>query len=91
MGSQEILEQALRLKPDERFTLIEVLLRNRISNLMPFGRMRRKKDSRPIGKDVWKRYRWRIYLGMQHEGIVLEIRPARIIGCRATTSLRTQG
>ncbi|QPK65656.1 addiction module protein [Methylomonas sp. LL1] len=28
MGSQEILEQALRLKPDERFTLIEVLLRS---------------------------------------------------------------
>jgi len=28
MGSQEILEQALRLKPDERFTLVEGLLRS---------------------------------------------------------------
>lgn len=28
MGSQEILEQALRLKPEERFTLIEGLLRS---------------------------------------------------------------
>jgi len=28
MGSQEILEQALRLKPDERFTVVEGLLRS---------------------------------------------------------------
>ena len=28
MGSQEILEQALRLKPDERFSLVEGLLRS---------------------------------------------------------------
>lgn len=28
MGSQEILEQALRLRPDERFTLVEGLLRS---------------------------------------------------------------
>lgn len=28
MGSQEILEQALRLKPEERFTLVEGLLRS---------------------------------------------------------------
>ncbi|MGY6274260.1 addiction module protein [Methylomonas sp. MgM2] len=28
MGSQEILEQALRLRPDERFALIEGLLRS---------------------------------------------------------------
>ena len=28
MGSQEILEQALRLKPDERFSVVEGLLRS---------------------------------------------------------------
>lgn len=65
MSTKELLDEAMKLKPEERFTLVEGLIKSLDEpdkKLDEIWAEESERGSKPIGKESCKASRWRKYL-----------------------------